>query len=479
MKYRQAFFDEALLFEKGSNENEPLEQDLVPKSLERASLEIPNLPAHEVVRHFTRLSEMNFGVDTGFYPLGSCTMKFNPKFAEELAAIPEASRIHPAQSSATVQGALRLMFELQDMLKVISGMDAITLQPAAGAQGELTGLLLAKAFHEERGEHRTQVVLPDTAHGTNFASAAMLGYEIMEIPSKDGLVDLKALEKAVSDKTLAFMLTNPNTLGIFESDILEIAKIVHDAGALLYYDGANLNAIMGKTSPGKMNFDIVHFNLHKTFSTPHGGGGPGSGPVGVKEPLEPYLPVPTIKIDDGTYSLDFDRPKSIGKMHSWYGNFGMLVRAYAYILRMGGDGLTKVSELAVLNSNYLRLRLQKVLDLPYQELRKHEFVVSCSKLEKKGLKAADVAKRLMDYGIHPPTVYFPHLVDEAMMIEPTETETKEVLDAFADAIETILAEKPDVLKSAPHNTAAARVDEVLAARKPILSWSMYKGSGKK
>jgi len=474
VKFRQAYYDESLLFEKGSNETEPLEDGLIPSGLARKSLEIPNLPIHQIVRHYTRLSQMNFGVDSGFYPLGSCTMKFSPKFAEELAALSQATDIHPLQDISTVQGALRLMYELQEMLKIISGMDAVTLQPAAGAQGELTGLLLAKAYHEDRGENRTQVIVPDTAHGTNFASAAMLGYEVVEIPSKNGLVNLEALKKAVSERTLAFMLTNPNTLGIFEHHILEIADIVHKSGGLLYYDGANLNAIMGKSSPGKMNFDIVHFNLHKTFSTPHGGGGPGSGPVGVKEPLEPYLPVPTIKVEGNDYDLDYSKPKTIGKIHSWYGNFGMHVRAYAYILRMGGDGLERASERAVLNSNYLRYRLQKLLDLPYQNLRKHEFVVSCSKLLKKGVRAADVAKRLMDYGFHPPTVYFPQLVDEALMIEPTETESKETLDEFVDAIDAIISEDPELLKSAPHNTAVSRVDEVLAARKPILSWRMWK-----
>jgi glycine dehydrogenase subunit 2 len=473
MKYRQAYFDEPLLFEKGRSETQPVADGLLPRSLERKSLDIPNLPENDIVRHYTRLSEMSFGVDTGFYPLGSCTMKYNPKFAEELSSLPEAARIHPCQDEGTVQGALRLMFELQQMLMVIAGMDAVTLQPAAGAAGEFTGLLLAKAYHEDRGEHRTQVIVPDTAHGTNFASAAMAGYEVIEIPSKQGLVDLEALKTAVNSKTLAFMLTNPNTLGIFEPDILEIAEIVHGAGGLLYYDGANLNAIMGKTSPGRMNFDIVHFNLHKTFTTPHGGGGPGAGPVGVKEPLESYLPVPVIRQDGNEFKFDYDKPKTIGKVHSWYGNFGMFVRAYAYILRMGGDGLTKVSERAVLNANYLRFRLQKVLDLPYQELRKHEFVLSCAKLKERGLRAADVAKRLMDFGFHPPTIYFPHLVDEAMMIEPTETESKETLDSFADAIDTILTESPEVLKSAPHNTAVSRVDEVLAARNPILSWRMW------
>ena len=472
MTYRQASYDEPLLFEMASND-ETKDVDLaglVPPSLRRDDLRLPNLPEHEVVRHFTRLSQMTFSIDTGFYPLGSCTMKFNPKYAEELAALPQVARIHPDQDESTVQGALRLMAELEDALARIAGMDAVTLQPAAGAQGEFTGLLLAQAYNHDNGEHRHQVILPDTAHGTNFASAGMLGFEIVTIPSKDGRVDLKALEAAAGEKTLAFMITNPNTLGIFEERVLEAAEIVHGQGGLLYYDGANLNAIMGKTSPGRMNFDIVHFNLHKTFTTPHGGGGPGAGPVGVKRPLEPFLPVPVIRSDGQAYRLDYDRPKSIGKVRGWYGNFALLVRAYAYILRQGGDGLTRASERAVLNANYVAHRLRGVLDVPFRGPRKHEFVASAAGLASKGIRTVDLAKRLMDFGVHPPTVYFPHLVEEALMIEPTETETRATLDAFADALGRIVQEDPAVLKSAPHSTAVGRVDEVAAARDPVLSW---------
>ena len=476
MNFRQAYWDEPLLMEKRSAPDTDVDlADLVPAKIQRQQLAIPNLSEHDVVRHFTRLSQMNFGIDTGFYPLGSCTMKFNPKFTEELAALPTVTRIHPDQDESTVQGALRLLYELQGLLAQIAGMDAVTLQPAAGAQGEYTGLLLAQAYHRERGEERHEVIIPDTAHGTNPASAGMLGFDLIEIPSKDGRVDLKALEAAAGPKTLALMLTNPNTLGIFEEHVLDIAQIVHDAGGLLYYDGANFNAILGRTSPGKMNFDIVHFNLHKTFTTPHGGGGPGAGPVGVKKPLEPFLPVPVIGLNGRGYHLNYDRPKSIGKVRAWYGNFALLVRAYAYILRMGGDGLKEVSDRAVLNANYLRHRLAGVLDVPFGGLRKHEFVASAAKLAaEKGVRTVDLAKRLMDFGYHPPTVYFPHLVEEALMVEPTETETKETLDGFVDALAKIVKEDPETLHSAPHNTAVARVDEVQAAREPILSWRTAK-----
>jgi len=472
VNFRQAYWDEPLLMEKRSAPDSAVDLgDLVPAKIRRDRLAIPNLSEHDVVRHFTRLSQMNFGIDTGFYPLGSCTMKFNPKFTEELAALPTVTRIHPDQDESTVQGALRVLYELQDLLARIAGMDAVTLQPAAGAQGEYTGLLLAQAYHRERGEERHQVIIPDTAHGTNPASAGMLGFDLIEIPSKDGRVDLKALEAAAGPKTLALMLTNPNTLGIFEEHVLDIAQIVHDAGGLLYYDGANFNAILGRTSPGKMNFDIVHFNLHKTFTTPHGGGGPGAGPVGVKKPLEPFLPVPVIGLNGRGYHLDYDRPKSIGKVRAWYGNFALLVRAYAYILRMGGDGLKEVSDRAVLNANYVRHRLAGVLDVPFPGLRKHEFVASAAKLAaERGVRTVDLAKRLMDFGYHPPTVYFPHLVEEALMVEPTETETKETLDGFVEALTKIVKEDPETLHSAPHNTAVARVDEVQAAREPILSW---------
>src|SRR2546427_10535970 len=446
--------------------------DLVPAKIRRDRLAIPNLSEHDVVRHFTRLSQMNFGIDTGFYPLGSCTMKFNPKFTEELAALPTVTRIHPDQDESTVQGALRVLYELQDILARIGGMDAVTLQPAAGAQGEFTGLLIAQAYHRERGETRDEVLLPDTAHGTNFASAGMLGFKVIEVPSANGQVDLAALKNAAGPRTLALMLTNPNTLGIFETRVHEIAEIVHAAGGLLYYDGANFNAILGKTNPGAMGFDIHHFNLHKTFTTPHGGGGPGVGPVGVRKFLEPFLPVPQVAFDGRQYTLDYDRPKSIGKVRAWYGNFALLVRAYAYILSQGSDGLAWVTERAVLNANYLMKRLSPLLDVPYPGLRKHEFVASGAKLKERGLRTMDLAKRLMDFGMHPPTVYFPHLIDEAIMPEPTETESKETLDAFAETVAEILKEDPELVRTAPHNTTAKRVDEVLAAREPILSWRM-------
>ncbi len=477
MSFRQAFYEEPLLFEKKANRTEDVRLDDIPPKLRRPSLNLPNLEEHEVVRHFTRLSQMTFGIDTGFYPLGSCTMKFNPKYAEELARLPEVARIHPYQDESTVQGALQVLYELQAILAKISGMDAVSLQPAAGAQGEFTGLLLARAFALDRGEQRTEVVLPDSAHGTNFASAGMMGFDVKEIASKDGRVDLKALEAAVGNRTLAFMLTNPNTLGIFEDRVLEIAETVHDAGALLYYDGANFNAILGRTSPGAMDFDVVHFNTHKTFTTPHGGGGPGAGPIGVQKKLERYLPVPTVAFDGTRYSLDYDRPKTIGKVRAWYGNFALLVRAYAYILAMGSDGLASAAERAVLNANYLRWRLRERYEVPFSGLRKHEFVATGSALTGKGVRTVDIVKRLMDYGFHPPTVYFPQMVDEAMMIEPTETETKETLDGFADAMLRIADEDPDLLRSAPHATAVARVDEVAAARDPILSWRMLQHHG--
>ena len=480
MTFRQARYDEPLLCER-MRPSPAEETDLfgVPSSLRRESLSLPDLPEHEVVRHYTRLSQMNFGIDTGFYPLGSCTMKFNPKFAEELARLPEMARVHPEQDPSTVQGILQILFELQGILAKISGMDAVTLQPAAGAQGEFTGLLLARAYLDDRGDGgRNEIILPDTAHGTNFASAGMLGFHVREIPSEDGRVDLKALGTAVSERTLSLMLTNPNTLGIFEEDVAEVARIVHDAGALLYYDGANFNAILGRTSPGTMGFDITHFNTHKTFTTPHGGGGPGAGPVGVKAFLEPFLPVPVVTFDGRTYGLDWDRPKSIGKVRAWLGNSALLLRAYAYILSQGSDGLRWVTNRAVLNANYLRHRIEKHLPVPFSGLRKHEFVASGEPLKANGARTVDLAKRLIDYGFHPPTVYFPHLVEEALMIEPTETESKETLDKFADALIEITREDPKLLRSAPHNAAVARVDEVLAARRPILSWRMLqKGKG--
>ncbi|MCU0853230.1 MAG: aminomethyl-transferring glycine dehydrogenase subunit GcvPB, partial [Thermoplasmata archaeon] len=405
--------------------------------------------------------------------LGSCTMKYNPKICDEIVSWSSVCDLHPLQDPSTIQGALRLMFELEKMLCEVGGMDAVTLQPAAGAQGEYTGIHLVKAFHESNGEDRKEVILPDTAHGTNPASAAMVGYDVLELPSKEGCVDVEALKAAVSKDTAAFMLTNPNTLGLFEKNVREVAGILHDAGALLYYDGANLNAIMGKTSPGKMDFDIMHFNLHKTFATPHGGGGPGAGPVGVKKRLEEYLPVPRIVESAGAYSLDYDKPKSIGKVRAFFGNYAVLVRAYVYMMHLGGRGLVSVSENAVLNSNYVKEMLKGDFELPYDDLRKHEFVLSGKPLKAKGVRTVDFAKRLLDYGFHAPTVYFPLIVDEAIMIEPTETESKDTLDSFVAACKAIVREDPELLHSAPHNTARRRLDEAKAAREMIFSWREY------
>ncbi len=484
MTYRQATHDVPTVFESCERPRQDEVFDgtvggLLPQELVRKELDIPDLPERDVVKHFVNLSQMNFGVDNGIYPLGSCTMKYNPKVCDEIVSWPTVTDIHPLQDQSTVQGALRLMYELERLLAEIGGVDAITLQPAAGAQGEYTGIQIVRAFHESKGETRKEVVLPDTAHGTNPASAAMVGYDVLDLPSKDGCVDVEALKAAVSEDTAAFMLTNPNTLGIFEKDVREMAGIVHDAGALLYYDGANLNAIMGKTSPGKMDFDIVHFNLHKTFATPHGGGGPGAGPVGVKKPLEGFLPVPRIVKKGEMYSLDYDCPNSIGKVRAFYGNYAVLVRAYAYIRMLGGKGLVSVSENAVLNSNYLKELLKGDFELPFGDLRKHEFVLSGRPLKAKGLRTMDFAKRLLDYGFHAPTVYFPLVVDEAIMIEPTETETKETLDSFARACKAILKEDPEVLRTAPHNTARRRINEAKAARDVILTWREYEKRGTK
>lgn len=469
MTYHQAKYKLPLILELDDHVEEEKTESELPETLLRDELRIPNLRESEVTRHFFRLSQMNFGVDTGFYPLGSCTMKHTPKIIERVAASPKAKFLHPDQDWSTVQGALEVLYELQGMLATIGGVHSVTLQPAAGAHGEFTGLLIAQAFHRANEEKRDQVVLPDSAHGTNPASAAMMGFEVVEIPSEAGRVNLSALEKAVGDRTAAFMITNPNTLGLFESDILEIAKTVHDAGAVLYYDGANLNAIMGRTNPGKMDFDIVHFNLHKTFATPHGGGGPGAGPIGVVEKLDEFLPIPIVAFDGENYFLDYDRPKSIGKIRSYLGNFAVLLRAYAYIKLQGGDGLKRISDRAVLNSNYLCSKIKEVLDVPFDGLRKHEFVASAAGLGN-GIKARDVSKRLIDFGFHPPTAYFPQLVDEALMIEPTESETKETLDRFADVVKEIVNEDPEITKSAPQNASVKRVDEVTAARKPVLSY---------
>ncbi|MFF2455343.1 aminomethyl-transferring glycine dehydrogenase subunit GcvPB [Peribacillus simplex] len=450
--------------------------DKFPKHLIRDEpAELPEVSELQLVRHYTALSNKNHGIDNGFYPLGSCTMKYNPKINEDVARLEGFSRIHPYQPVETVQGALEVLYELQEELAVITGMDAVTLQPSAGAQGEWTGLMMVKAYHAQKGETRTKVLVPDSAHGTNPASASVAGFQTITIPSdKNGLVDLAELKKHVGPDTAALMLTNPNTLGLFEKEIVEIAKVVHEAGGLLYYDGANANAILGKTTPGQMGFDIVHLNLHKTFTTPHGGGGPGAGPVGVKEKLTPYLPVPRIEKEGDKYVLNANYPHSIGRVKGYYGNFGILLRAYTYIRTMGPEGLRQVSESAVLHANYLRKRLEPYFEAPYLQICKHEFVLSGSRQKKLGVRTLDMAKRLLDFGYHPPTIYFPLNVEECLMIEPTETESKETLDAFADVMIQIakeVEENPGVVLDAPHTTVIGRLDEVQAARQPILRYS--------
>ncbi|HEY9723558.1 MAG TPA: aminomethyl-transferring glycine dehydrogenase subunit GcvPB [Oscillatoriaceae cyanobacterium] len=446
--------------------------ELLPESMRRQSpLPLPSMSEPEVVRHFTRLSQMNYCIDGGFYPLGSCTMKYNPKVNEQMARLPGFANLHPYQSERTVQGALELMHDLERYLTELTGMARITLQPAAGAHGELTGVLMIKAYHESRKDHaRTQFLVPDSAHGTNPATAAMAGYEVVTIASNaHGQVDLDALKAAVSEKTAGIMLTNPNTLGLFEEQIQEIAKVVHDAGGLLYYDGANFNAIMGLVRPGDMGFDVVHLNLHKTMTTPHGGGGPGSGPVGVSRALVPFLPTPIVEKVGDRYTLQFDRPQSIGRVKAYYGNFGMLVRALTYMITMGGDGLRQASEDAVLNANYLRVKLMQWYKLAYDQVCMHEFVLSGEWQKKQGANTLAIAKRLIDYGYHPPTVYFPLVVPEALMIEPTETESRETLDEFIEAMRKIaeeIATNPELVTSAPHNAPIGRVDEATAARKP-------------
>ena len=476
--YRSAKYEEPLLNMLESKHEKPNIFDKLPKNLRKdKDCKIPNLDETQVIRHFHRLSQMNYGIDNGIYPLGSCTMKYNPRICEDIASWEKFACTHPNQDISTVQGNLKIMFELERMLCEITGMDYFSLQPAAGAHGEFLGMLLTRAFHEHNNDSdRNEIIIPDTAHGTNPASATMAGFKLTEIPSNEnGTVDLEILEKTLSDKTACFMLTNPNTLGIFEDDILEISKIVHKSGALLYYDGANMNAIMGKARPGDMGFDIVHLNLHKTFSTPHGGGGPGSGPVGVKTKLEKFLPVPRIVKNNEGYSFDYDSSESIGKIKGFYGNFSVLLKAYIYITMMGREGLKEASEIAVLNSNYLKENIlkSKKYEMPYKKLRKHEFVLSCENLKKeKKVRALDVAKRLLDYGLHPPTVYFPLIVKEALMIEPTETESKKDLDNYINSLIKIADEDPNVLKMAPQNTPVKRVDEVSATKNPVLTWDM-------
>ena len=443
--------------------------------LRREETALPEVSEVEAVRHFTELSTRAYGVDSGFYPLGSCTMKYNPKINEWAARLPGFAGLHPYQPEDTVQGALQLYYEMQEMLAEITGMDSFTLQPAAGAHGEMVGVMLIKAYHQHRQDYkRTKMMVPDSAHGTNPATSNVVGFDVIEVKSNSrGLVDLDDLRAKMNDEVAGLMLTNPNTLGLFEEDIQDIAAIVHEGGGLLYYDGANLNGIMGVARPGDMGFDAVHVNLHKTFGTPHGGGGPGSGPVGVKSILADFLPKPLVVKKDDNYGFDYDRPLSIGKVKNFYGNFAVIVKAYTYIKSLGGAGLKEACQLAVLNANYLRHQLRDSYHIPQDRVCKHEFVASSKKQSGQGVTTLDIAKRLIDYGYHPPTIYFPMIVHEAIMIEPTETESKERLDSFVQTMQTIAqeaVENPNLVINAPHKAVIKRVDEVTAARRPVLKW---------
>jgi glycine dehydrogenase subunit 2 len=453
------------------------EAPVSPEHARRGRAGLPEVAERDLVTHFTRLSQLNYGVDTGVYPLGSCSMKYNPKVAEAVAALPGFQRTHPLQPDRTVQGSLELLWRLERALCEITGMARATLQPPAGACGELTGLLVMRAHHTKSGDPRRRIAIPDSAHGTNPASVRMAGYEALHVPSDArGLVEVSALEKLVDEDVAGLMLTNPNTLGLFEEEIQRVTEVVHDVGGLVYYDGANLNAILGRCRPGDMGFDIVHINTHKTFATPHGGGGPGAGPVGVSEELVPFLPVPRVERDvDGTFRLDAEHPDSIGRMHGFLGNFGILVRAYAYVFLHGRDGLKEVAERAVLNANYLASAVRDAFPLAIPDMPPmHEFVATARTLkEETGVRAMDVAKRVIDLGYHPSTVYFPLVVEEAMMVEPTETETQETLDAFAQALlqaHREAHEDPDLLHEAPVTTPVRRLDEALAARHLKLTW---------
>jgi glycine dehydrogenase subunit 2 len=464
----------------------PSPEDLLPRELLRARPPgLPRLSEPEIMRHYSRLASLNYSISEQLYPLGSCTMKYNPVANEAAAALPGFADLHPYQDEDTVQGALSLMWRLEQALCAVVGVERVTLQPAAGAHGEWTALKMIKAFHHSRGEARTEVLVPDSAHGTNPASAALSGFQVVEVKSgPDGRISLADLESKLSPRVAALMLTNPNTLGLFEREILDVAELVHATGAMLYYDGANLNAFMGICRPGDMGFDAVHMNLHKTFTTPHGGGGPGAGPVGVKKELVPFLPTPTVERMNGHLKLDFKRPQSIGRVRSFYGNFGMLVRAYTYIVAMGGDGLTEASRDAVLSANYLRHEVEGLLDMPHEGPCMHEFVASARNLAPHGIKALDVAKGLLERDFYAPTIYFPLVVPEAIMVEPTETESKATLDAFANAIKEIVKqarEAPEELHEAPRGLPVGRLDEVATARRinaylqgqsddPILRW---------
>ena len=463
----------------------PLDE-LLPSNLRRAQpANLPEVSEPEIVRHYNRLSKRNFDLDTGFYPLGSCTMKHNPKLHERVAALPGHAKLHPLQDPAQAQGALELMWRLQTALAEISGLPHVSLHPSAGSHGELAGVLLTRALHEDNGERRTKVLTPDNAHGTNPATVTMAGYELVKIATDEhGNVDHDDLRAHADDEVACLMLTNPSTLGLFESGIEEIERIIHGVGATLYYDGANLNAIMGIARPGDMGFDIVHFNLHKTFTQPHGGGGPGAGPIAVSDRIEPYLPRPQVIRRESTgngsepvYDLDYDRPKSIGRLRGFQGNYGVFVRSYAYIRSLGAAGLREVSEVAVLNANYLLARLKRegvlqYLPAAYERLCMHEFVLSGAPMKHElGIRTLDLAKRLLDHGVHPPTVYFPLIVDEALLVEPTETETKETLDRFAEIVAEVLREAredPEVARGAPYTTPVRRLDEAAAARRPVV-----------
>lgn len=460
-------------------------ESVLPEDLLRDELPLPELSEREIVQHFSRLSQLNFGVDTGFYPLGSCTMKYNPKMHEDVARYAGFAQIHPSQNESTVQGALQLMYELQEYLAEITGLPAVSLQPVAGAHGELTGMLIIRAYHQSRGdEGRVTVLVPDSAHGTNPASAAMCGYKVVTVPSDArGNIDVEELDRLMDESVAGLMLTNPNTLGLFEEHILQVEEIVHGAGGLIYCDGANMNALLGVARPGELGTDVLHLNLHKTFSTPHGGGGPGGGGTAVTEEVSAFLPVPVAArrgpdeaaASDAEYYLDYDRSLSIGPVGGFHGNFGVMVKAYAYLRSLGERGLREVSENAVLNANYLLTQIKGYYDLPYERSCLHECVFSGKAQAKLGVHTLDIAKRLIDLGFHPPTVYFPLIVDEALMIEPTETESLETLDAFVAAMRQIAGEaktEPDTVRGAPQTTPVGRLDEVAAARKPDLRWQV-------
>jgi glycine dehydrogenase subunit 2 len=455
--------------------------ELIGEGNLREDLPLPEVSELDVVRHYTRLSQRNYSIDTGFYPLGSCTMKYNPRAHEKVARLAGFARLHPLQSEETAQGALALIFELNALLAEMSGMAAVTIQPVAGAHGELLSLMMIHDYHRARGERqRDTILIPDSAHGTNPASAARCGFKVKPIPTNaSGLTDLEALGRALDDTVAALMLTNPNTTGLFESDILQICEQVHSCGGLVYCDGANMNAILGVARPGDMGFDVMHFNLHKTFTTPHGGGGPGCGAVGVKPDLEPFLPVPLVARDAReVYYLDYDRPQSVGRIHSFYGNFLNAVRGYAYVRSLGPEGLREVGETAVLNANYIRCRVKEFYDVPHDRICMHEVVLSATHQKaQSGVRALDISKRLMDYGFHPPTNYFPLIIPEALMIEPTETESKQTLDAFCDALIAIAGEAqsdPEIVKSAPHATPISRLDETAAVKRLDVRWNPAK-----